>query len=72
MPYFVYKIYPNRTLDFIESHESYRDAKKKTYDLRDTLEEEDNFTYRLVHASHEREAVRLLTAKREARPLGEE
>ena len=72
MPYFVYKIYPNRTLDFVESHDNYKDAKKKTRELRDTLLEDDKFTYRLVHASHEREAVRLLTAKREARPLGEE
>ncbi len=72
MPYFVYKIYPNRTLDFIEEHDGYRDAKKRTNELRDTLEEGDSFTYRLVHATHEREAVRLLTAKREARPLGEE
>jgi len=72
MAYFVFKVYPNRTLDFIEKHDKYRDAKLSTNKLRDTLQGDDNFTYRLVHAAHEREAERLLTAKREARPLGEE
>ena len=72
MPYFIYKIYPNRIVDFVESCEKYPDAKKKTKSLREELTADDTFTYRLVHARHEREAERLLTTKREARPTGEE
>ena len=72
MPYFVYKVYPNRTVDFIESHDKYRDAKEQTRELRDQLTDDDAHTYRLVHAAHERAAERLLTTKREARPAGEE
>ena len=30
MPYFVYKIYPNRTLDYIDSFDKYRDTKDQT------------------------------------------
>lgn len=72
MPYFVYKIYPNRTLDFIDEFDKYQDAKKKTRELRTELKAEDTHTFRLVHAHHEREAQRLLTTKREERPAGEE
>jgi hypothetical protein len=72
MPYFVYKVFPNRTVDFIDQFEKYQDAKKLTRQLRKEIAEEDVHTFRLVHAKHEREAERLLTTKREARPLGEE
>lgn len=72
MPYFVYKIYPNKTLDFIEQFDKYQDAKKLTRELRAELTEADSHSFRLVHANHEREAQRLLTSKREPRPAGEE
>ena len=72
MPYFVYKIYPNRTLDYIDVFEKYQDAKKLTRQLREELTGEDTHNFRLVHAKHEREAERLLTTKRESRPAGEE
>jgi len=72
MPYFVYKIYPNRTLDLIDDFDKYQDAKKLTRELRTELKEDDVFNFRLVHAAHEREAERLLATKREPRPTGEE
>ncbi len=72
MPYFVYRIYPNKTLDFIERFDNYRDAKQHTRSLRAQLEQDAAFTYRLIHAKHEREAEKLLTSTREPRPMGEE
>ncbi len=72
MPYFVYKIYPNRTLDYIESFDKYRDAKNQTRSLRSELNENDTHTFRLIYAAHEAEAKRLLLIKREERPAGEE
>ena len=72
MPYYVFKVFPNRTVDFIEQFDKYHDAKKYTRELRTQIEEDEIHTFRLVHAKHEREAERLLTIKREPRPLGEE
>lgn len=72
MPYYVYKVFQNRTLEPVETHAKYREAKLRVKDLRAELGEETDFTYRMVFARHETEAERLLTQKREPRPLGED
>lgn len=72
MPYFIYKVYTNKTLEPVDVHDKYRDAKLRTRELRAELTEDADFTYRLIYARHEAEAVRLLTQKREPRPLGED
>lgn len=72
MPYFVFKTYPNRTLDFLERFDKYRDAKQYTRSLRNELNENDVHSYRLIFAANETEAERLLLTKREERPAGEE
>lgn len=72
MPYFVYKIFNNRTLEPVDVHDKYRDAKVRTRELRAEVKPEDDFSFRLVYARNETEAVRLLTQKREPRPLGED
>lgn len=72
MPYYVYKVFNNRTLEPVDVHEKYRDAKVRTRELRAELKDDDAFTFRLIHAHSETEAERLLTQKREPRPLGED
>jgi len=72
MPYFVYQVYPNKTLNFVESFDKYKDAKERTRALRTERSDDSTYTYRLIHAKHEHEAEKLLTATREPRPMGEE
>lgn len=72
MPYYVYKVYNNRTLEPVDVHDKYRDAKLRARDLRAELGQDADFTYRLIFARSETEAERLLTQKREPRPLGED
>ena len=72
MPYFLYKVFNNRTLEPVEAHDKYRDAKLRTRELRAEIKQDEGYTYRLIFARNETEAERLLTQKREPRPLGED
>lgn len=72
MPYFVYKVFSNKTLEPVDSFDNYREAKQLTRSLRSEVGEDDNHTFRLIFARHEAEAERLLTQKREPRPMGED
>lgn len=72
MPYFVYKVFNNRTLEAVDAFDSYRDARQLARSLRAEDGTAEDHTYRLIFARHEAEAERLLTQKREPRPLGED
>ena len=72
MPYFVYKVFTNKTLEPVDHYDKYREAKLKVRELRQGAASDGDFTYRMVYARHEAEAERLLTQKREPRPLGED
>jgi len=72
MAYFVYNIFPNKKLELLDEYASYREARDNVRERRKELEENAEHTVRLVHAKNTAEAERLLTAKREARPTGEE
>ena len=72
MPYFVYKVFSNKTLEPVATYDKYREAKLSVRDLRKDLTRDDEFTFRMVFARHDTEAERLLTQKREPRPLGED
>ncbi|MDH5633847.1 MAG: hypothetical protein OEZ10_12750 [Gammaproteobacteria bacterium] len=61
MPYFVYRISPDRkTLDLIDAHERFRDAKNQARDLRKAQEPGDAVTVRVIFAQDRREAEVLL------------
>ena len=72
MAYFVYKVFPNKKLELIDSFEKYRDARDHARELRKTITEDTDYGIKLVHAKHKTEAERLLMTEREARPIGEE
>jgi len=72
MPYFVYNIFPDQKLECLEEHPSYKEARDSVRNKRKEMKEDAGYTVRLVHAKHTEEAERLLTAKREPRPMGEE
>ncbi len=70
MPYYIYKITPGptsllKTLDKLEQHESYRDARNRARDMRSALNEGDQQIIKVIFAASELEAEELLMEKRE-------
>jgi len=64
MPYFVYKISPDRkTLTQIDAHEKYKAAKDQCRQLRQAQDQGDMDMIRLVFAKDKREAEVLLSEK---------
>ena len=72
MPYFVYKVFPARQLEYVEQFDQYRDARKSVRAMRAALVQTDNHEVRMVFAPLAPEAERILRERREARPLGED
>ena len=72
MPYFVYNIHPDKRLELLIQYPTYKEARDNVRERRKEMNEDTDHTVRLVHARHEQEAERLLAAKREPRPSGEE
>ena len=72
MPYFVYRIHGERTLERIASFDAYRDARARVRALRAEGSAGGPGTVRMIFAADPSQAERLLQEKREPRPLGEE
>jgi hypothetical protein len=72
MPYFVYKVFGARRFERVEAFDHYRDAKQLARSMRQQLSEDADYLVRVIFASNDAEAVRLLAEKREPRPMGEE
>lgn len=72
MPYYIYKIHPPKRLEYIDEFDAYRDAKTFTRIKRKELTPEDGCNVRMIFAPGKEQAERLLSAVREARPLGED
>jgi len=72
MPYLVYKIFPGKRLEYVDTKPSFREAKQIVATMRKELPEGSDQTVRLVFAKNQDEAERLLTEEREAPPAGEE
>ncbi len=66
MPYFVYRIETENQLECLESHPKYRDARDRARELRANQPEGNQALIRLIHASTEAEAEKLLLTPREA------
>lgn len=72
MPYFVYKVDDKRSLEYIETFESFSDAKKLCRDQRAALKPNEPVTVRIVFAKHQKEAESLLkTPHKPSTPLEE-
>jgi hypothetical protein len=71
MPYFVYRITPQRKLTHIETFTRYPDAKALVRRLRqDDASGDDDI--RMIFAQQQMEAERLLSAPRDERVIGED
>ena len=73
MPYFVYKLTQPRSLERVGVFPDYREARSVVREMRRQLDRDDPRTMvRMVFAAGEAQAERLLTERREPRPLGED
>ena len=72
VPYFVYCIHSPQQLELVDSFEEYRRAKQSVRELREQALDPENPAIRMMFAASSAEAERLLSEKREPRPLGEE
>ena len=72
MPYFVYKVSPNRQLTYIDTKERYQDARALVRDLRAKTSPEDTGEFRLIFANQQGEAEKLLSTPRDERVIGED
>lgn len=68
MPYFIYRISPERKLDFVDSFDSYRDAKQAATALRVAQQPDDVDRVKMVFAKDSPEAEQLLRTERERQP----
>ena len=72
VPYFIYKLRWPRPPEKTGAFEAYREARSAVREMRRALGRDDPATVRMVFAAGEAQAERLLTERREPRPLGED
>jgi len=70
MPYYIYKITPGptqltRTLEKLEQHEGYQDARKRARELRAAMHSSDPYHIKIMFADNELDAEEKLMQKRE-------
>ncbi|MEJ1364146.1 MAG: hypothetical protein RPU52_08745 [Candidatus Sedimenticola sp. (ex Thyasira tokunagai)] len=71
MPYYIYKIEQKDKLELLNSLSGYRDAKNEVSHLR-KASEDPQVNYRMIFASSENEAEKLLTTPREMPVQGDD
>lgn len=68
MPYFVYKVFPNRTCETIAVFDQYKEARNLARETRTGLSAQDNCTIKVIHAKDTAEAESLILTPRQ-RPI---
>jgi hypothetical protein len=76
MPYFVYKIFPGRKLEYVSVFEKFPEAKNHAKEMRKALagagSGEDDYTVKVMFAKNQTEAEMQLKEEREYRPQGDD
>lgn len=68
MPYFIYRISPERKLNLLDSFDRYPDAKQAATALRIAQGPDDTGTVKIIFAKDAEEAEQLLRTERERQP----
>lgn len=68
MPYFIYKIFPEKQLEPITYFEKYPDAKRYARSMRSMVTPQDNYNVKIMFAKNQLEAEMLLKEKRAPHP----
>jgi hypothetical protein len=72
MPYFVYKVFADKRLEYMDVYDKFQDAKTFARERRAELGPDADHIVKVVFAGNEDQARVLLTMEREPRPLGED
>lgn len=72
MPYFVFKVFPPKQLEYIEKYDGYREARGEVRTLREALGENPEHQIKMIFAKNQIEAEHLLKEEREAPPIGDD
>ena len=72
MAYHIFKVFPNKSVDHVQTIKNYREAKQLITELRAKLELADNYSLKMVFATNPHTAAKLLTAEREFIPYGDD
>jgi len=72
MPYYVYRLLPENRLDYIGDYEKYQDAKAVVHALRIQEGKDSGVVVRMMHASSQGEAERILLTPRDDRIIGDD
>jgi hypothetical protein len=72
MPYYLYKVFPGKRLELIESYPEYRVAREVARGLRTQLTVADNYSVRVVFAQQAAEAEHLVRSERPMQLTGED
>jgi hypothetical protein len=68
MPYYVFKVFPNKTCEQIGEFDQYKPARALARETRANTTVQDNCNIKLIHAKDSPEAERLILTPRE-RPI---
>jgi hypothetical protein len=72
MPYFVYKVEQDRSVEYLDVFDDFGTAKKTCRERREALTPEDTCTVRMVFAKNKKEAENLLrTPRKPSTPVEE-
>ncbi len=72
MPYYIYKVFPDKKLEVLNSYANYKEARTEARALRAKLTAEDTYLVKIIFARNPDEAERLLTEEREPIPMGDD
>ncbi|MGB0722069.1 MAG: hypothetical protein ACPGU7_06690 [Gammaproteobacteria bacterium] len=72
MPYFIFKQFPDRKLEYIDVFDDYRPARDFAREQRKAMPEDADYIVKMCHANNEAQAQALLHQEREPRPMGED
>ena len=68
MPYYVFKVFPDKTCELIAEFEQYKEARNLARDTRENVTLQDNCSIKVMHAKDSSEAETLVLTARE-RPI---
>lgn len=68
MPYFLFRMTPQRQLTYLQDFDAYKHARSEARALRAQQEEEDQDTIKMVFAADRVQAEAMLREKRERQP----
>lgn len=68
MPYFVFKVFPNKTCEQVAQFDQYQQARKLAREIRANITAQNNCTVKIIHAKNSAEAESLILTPRE-RPI---